>query len=210
MLVQLLTGAGQKVVLAETTPAAFIDGVTKMRPDVAMVDLHLPNGSGFDVLEALHGAGCPSAVLVLTALEDDDVISSCFKYGAAGFLPKRIMNCDSVLRAVLAVARGERVAPVDLYDRALTPQAAAPSFAGDAVSLTPRELEVLDRVAHGDDNLKIAAILDITERTVRAHVSALYRKLAAENRGQLVLRGLQIRRSRLMDGVSMPSAAGGQ
>jgi DNA-binding NarL/FixJ family response regulator len=131
-------------------------------------------------------------MLVVSALEEPDLVDRCLSAGAAGFLTKRTADHDAVLGAILAVARGERVLPVDSYAQLLAHRPPAQEFR-NPMGLTAREMEVLTLVAEGDDNLKISAMLGITERTVRAHVSALYRKVAVENRAQLALRGLQLR-----------------
>jgi two-component system, NarL family, nitrate/nitrite response regulator NarL len=91
-----------------------------------------------------------------------------------------------VVTAVKALARGERLLPAELNPFTQPPQ--LPSSRGPSLGiLSDREREVLAYVAGGVDNLKIAAMLGISERTVKAHVSSLYRKLGSENRTQLAL-----------------------
>jgi DNA-binding NarL/FixJ family response regulator len=111
--------------------------------------------------------------------------------GAAGYLHKLSANGDGVLAAVRAVATGSRFFPAAVAgDHLLEP---APARSGGPLSrLTAREREVLTFVAGGADNLKIASFLQITERTVKAHVSSLYRKLGSENRTQLALLARQL------------------
>ncbi len=110
------------------------------------------------------------------------MVRASFAAGARGFVPKGVGTLEGFKEAIRAVARGSEVFPFEMARH-------EPRFSGDALkNLTPREREVLSLVAAGADNLMFAAVLGITERTVKAHVSALYDKLQlAENRAQLAL-----------------------
>jgi DNA-binding NarL/FixJ family response regulator len=96
------------------------------------------------------------------------------------------VSCATVVEAVTRVARGERLVPPELFPG---PASRAPESAVNGVlgRLTPREREVLGFIASGADNLKIAACLSITERTVKAHITSIYRKLDVENRTQMAM-----------------------
>jgi DNA-binding NarL/FixJ family response regulator len=98
----------------------------------------------------------------------------------------------SVVSAVQGLVRGERLFPVQLLRNDLEAQPVKTQQSSVLHSLTQREREVLTYVAGGADNLKIAAHLQIAERTVKSHVTQLYRKLGAENRTQLALRACHL------------------
>jgi two-component system, NarL family, nitrate/nitrite response regulator NarL len=125
-------------------------------------------------------------VLVLSDGLHSEFAEQCYAEGAVLVLNKETLGIDELISAIHAVTQGERLAPLELGLKAAA-GAPLPMRALALSALTPREEEILRYVAVGADNLKIAALLDITERTVRAHVSSLYRKLGSENRTQLAL-----------------------
>lgn len=101
---------------------------------------------------------------------------------------KSEVSTRAILEGVAAAARGERRVPLQaLTNGGLAASRPVQTAARQLVQLTPRERQVLSCIAAGHDNLKIGALLGIAERTVKAHVAALYRKLGAENRVQLAL-----------------------
>ncbi len=123
---------------------------------------------------------------MVSGATEPELADTCAALGVAGFLEKGSAGPQALVDAVRAVAAGQKVFPARTL--AIGPRAESSSPAAAALrGLTTREREVLTYIAAGFDNLKIAAQLDITERTVRAHVSSLYRKLGQENRTQMAL-----------------------
>jgi DNA-binding NarL/FixJ family response regulator len=158
---------------------------------VALVDLRLERAdesvdSGFRAVELLHDFHPGVRSLVLSANRETDVAERCFRAGASGYLCKMNVSCATVVEAVTRVARGERLLPPELFASPLA-QGAEAAGGGVLGRLTPREREVLGFIASGADNLKIAACLNITERTVKAHITSIYRKLDVENRTQMAM-----------------------
>jgi two-component system nitrate/nitrite response regulator NarL len=190
-LATTLESAGVEVVGQFSDGRTFLDGVARLAPDVALVDLVLehPGSSmamdGLSVLKALR-ASCPRVrAVVLSGMHTRPVVDEVYRAGAAAFLHKQDASRQRVVATVQAAARGER-----LPEGSLVPGVEAgggPELDELRAQLTLRERQVLGHIATGADNLKIAALLDITERTVRAHVSSLYRKLQCDNRAELAL-----------------------
>jgi len=187
----LLEGAGMEVVVRCSTVEEFLARTQQRPPDVALVDLRLETGteqvdSGFRAVEMLHDFHPGVRSLVLSANRETDVAERCFRAGASGYLCKMNVSCATVVEAVTRVARGERLLPPELFASPLA-QGAEGAGGGVLGRLTPREREVLGFIASGADNLKIAACLNITERTVKAHITSIYRKLDVENRTQMAM-----------------------
>ncbi|HUP62566.1 MAG TPA: response regulator transcription factor [Thermoanaerobaculia bacterium] len=140
--------------------------------DVVLLDLELPGMSGVDAIPKIA-----ARVLVLTAYANDEQIDAVLRAGARGYLLKGA-SVDEIERALRAVAAG------DTY---LDPRVASRVLAlSREPRLSAREREVLKLVASGRSNKEIAAALQIAERTVKFHVTAIFNKLGAENRAQAV------------------------
>lgn len=191
-----LRRGGYAVVLDEAEAKPFLAALPVAQPAVALVDLTLETRAGitedgFDVLREVRAAHPDVRTLVLSGNGAPEVVERCLDEGAAGYLHKLSANGEDVLAAVRAVANGARFFPVaGAGDRLLAPSTGR--SLGPLSRLTAREREVLGFVAGGADNLKIASFLQITERTVKAHVSSLYRKLGSENRTTLALLARQL------------------
>ncbi|WP_375756197.1 response regulator transcription factor [Corallococcus exercitus] len=192
-LVALLEGAGMKVVSRCAESSSFLSQVRGAAPHVALVDLRLEHvgrteaEDGLAVLKHLHDFHPHIRSLVLSGIQAPSTVESCFQAGAAGYLCKLNVSCDELIQAVRRVAQGERLLPVEMLNPNALQLNELSSTAPALSRLTLREREVLGYVAAGADNLKIAAHLGITERTVKAHLTSIYRKLGPENRAQLAV-----------------------
>lgn len=192
-LVAVLEGAGMDVVAGFAEPTPFFARVRETLPHVALVDLSLEQlgwdavASGMSALQCLHDFFPAVKPLVLSGHREAEVVEQCLQAGAAGYLWKQNVGCAEVVEAVERVMRGERLLPAGLAWP--QPEAAPQSELG---RLTPREREVLGYIAAGADNLRIAACLGITERTVKAHITAIYKKVGSESRTQLAVLGCQL------------------
>jgi two-component system, NarL family, nitrate/nitrite response regulator NarL len=185
---ELLAREGVQVVASCATPAEFLLALECEEVDVALLDLnlqHVPD-AGLTVARELHER-CPGmAVVVVTGSYDADLLQRCLQVGVSGFIDKGCAGAGVMLEAVQAAARGERLLPAgDVRD--YVPAAGDGQSVNLLDRLTRREVEVLRYLSAGADNLKIAAHLGITERTVRAHVSSLYAKLGCENRAEMAV-----------------------
>jgi len=193
-MAELLTTAGLKIVLSAGDPSTFLTRIHQNPPDVAVIDLTLESEDGLTVtdgvtvLRELRQWHPDIRALVLSGNRDPQVIERCYVEGAAGYLYKLSADPESLIAAIRAVARGERLVPLQLAHTA----GGRVEANSNLLHLTSREREVLGYIAGGADNLKIATFLKISERTVKAHVSSLYRKLGPENRAQLALLARQM------------------
>lgn len=156
----------------------------ELRPDVVLLDNHLPGVRGIDAVPALREASPASRILMLTVSEDEANLADALRNGASGYLLKTAE--DGELReAIVRCARGESVlSPAmtgKLVDAFRAPARAEPQ--GLAV-LSPRERDVLRELARGDSNKEIARTLDIAETTVKIHVQGILRKLGLASRVQ--------------------------
>jgi DNA-binding NarL/FixJ family response regulator len=157
-----------------------------------------PAISGLEVLGRLQSLSVPVRCIVLTASRESDQVDSAYLRGVYAYLYKLDASGEQLATVVRAVHRGERLGHPRSLELAWQAPPAAPGPVVSAIgALTPREREVLAWIGTGADNLKISAQLGISERTVSAHVSSIYRKLGRENRTELALlardAGLRIR-----------------
>ncbi len=171
--------------------SAFLQDVSEARPNVALVDVALANrDDGLAVAQAIKDHDPTVAILFLAQSSAPDMVTRAFQAGATGFLTKDSASARMLTESIRAVARGEPVLPTSLAGSVIEslrtgkPLNGAGSGLG---ALSPREREVLTLVAEGADNLKIAAMLGVSERTVKAHVTAILRKLNVENRTHAAL-----------------------
>lgn len=191
-LTGVLEASGFQITCRTGDPEEFLASIADHPPQVAIIDLTLESDDGS---EALDGISVLAEIreyhpdvrtLVLSATRAVEIVERCYREGACGYLYKLSASVDSVRAAVLAVAEGKRLFPFQVLENNLK-VGPTPSSPNRLANLTAREREVLSHVAGGADNLKIATLLKITERTVKAHVSSLYRKLGPENRVELAL-----------------------
>jgi len=144
-----------------------------LRPDIVLLDLKLPGMDGIAVLEPLRATGM--RVLVLTSATEPAMAARAVRAGAAGVLYKDI-DPDALVRAIRSVRDGNVL---------LAPEALGSLVRDSRVdALTPREREVLARIAEGRSNREIARLLRVSEKTVKAHVSSVLAKLGVQDRTQ--------------------------
>ena len=144
-----------------------------LRPDIVLLDLKLPGMDGVAVLRPLRAAGL--RVLVLTSATEPSAAAAAVRAGAAGVVYKDI-DPAALIRAIRAVHDGNVL---------LAPEAIGSLVRGSrADTLTAREREVLDGIADGKSNREIARLLRVSEKTVKAHVSAVLAKLGVQDRTQ--------------------------
>ena len=161
----------------------------ELAPDVVLMDLGLPDGSGIDATRAILAAAPSVRVLVMTMASDDEAVVAAMRAGARGYVVKGSGRAD-LLRSVRAVADGQAVFGPDVADRLTAYFSSLASVPGrDAFpQLTEREREVLELMARGLDNRRIARELFLSDKTVRNHVSNVLAKLDAEDRGEAISR----------------------
>ncbi|MET9326204.1 response regulator transcription factor [Tsukamurella sp. NPDC003166] len=195
-LADLLATDGTHTVVGEaSTVREALARIPAVRPDVAVVDVRLPDGSGIDLIRTVrdHLPGLPC--LVLTSYSDDDALLDAITAGAQGYVLKQIRGTELV-SAIRTVASGG-----SLLDSASTARvlqrirrAGEPSSAIPA-GLTGQEEAVLALLAEGLTNRQIGERMFLAEKTIRNHVTGILAKLGVENRVQAALRAAQWRDS---------------
>jgi DNA-binding NarL/FixJ family response regulator len=165
---------------------AVVEAV-RHRPDVAIMDLQMPQLSGIEATRLLRTRAPDTAVLVLTMLEDADSVFAAMRAGARGYLLKGA-GLQEISAAVTAVARGEAIFGAAVAGRVLDFFSAPSRPVEPFPDLTAREREILEQLADGDDNAAIARRLSLTTKTVRNHVSNIFAKLQVADRTQAALR----------------------
>lgn len=161
--------------------AEAVAEAARLRPDVVLMDLEMPDLDGIEAIKRLRAADPSVQVVVLTAFDTDERIVGSLQAGAQGYLLKGAPRAE-IFAAIRTVSAGGALIPPVVASKLLRQVRAAES--PDA--LTARETEVLSLVAAGLANKEIAARLSISERTVKFHVSAVLSKLGARNRTQAV------------------------
>ena len=156
-------------------------------PDIVLLDLHLPGASGFSALVHVRAQYPAIPIVVVSAHEETSVIQRSLAHGAVAYIPKSAppAHIGEALHAVLA---GDSWAPPNLPLSLNDPRARDEAdFAERIKTLTPQQFRVLMMVAEGLLNKQIAYTLDVSEATIKAHVTAIFRKLGVQNRTQAVL-----------------------
>ena len=159
-----------------------------LRPDLVLLDNHLPGVRGVDALVGLREASPGTRFMMLTVSEDEADLAAALQRGAQGYVLKSI-EAEDLLEAIERCARGEPVVSPELTGKLVTAlrASAAPSAkaAADPIeALSPRERETLRHIALGSSNKEIARALEIAETTVKIHVQHILRKLDLSSRVQ--------------------------
>lgn len=197
-LSRYLCGEAHLCPVVEGEARPFLERLKQEPVDLVLLDPVLdPRTTDFEqgisVLRELRALFPSLRTVVMTATPDASALERCYQEGAFGFLFKPTSPPETMLEAIAAAARGERRFPMELmehFNRLVGQEPAAP--AKELAALTTREREVLGYIAAGYDNLKIGAVMEISERTVKSHVAAIYRKMRVENRVQLALRAREL------------------
>ena len=166
--------------------------VAALRPDVVLMDLHMPVLDGTAATRRLRVEHPGTRVLALTTFDDDEDVFAALRAGAVGYLLKDVTS-DRLVEALLAAARGESVLQPSVAARVVArfaqlPDDGPPRPQPLVVPLSDRELEVLRLLADGASNREIAAALFLAEGTVKNHVTNVLAKLGARDRTQAALR----------------------
>lgn len=162
----------------------------KLRPDVILLDLHMPGTGGLAAIPLLLEELPQARIIMLTVSEDADDLLDALHAGACGYLLKNI-DTDFLLDSIRRAASGESVMSPQMAARVADairkPKNMNSSAASDAVEFSPREREVLLWLARGASNKEIARALDMAESTVKIHVQGILRKLNLSSRVQAAI-----------------------
>jgi two-component system response regulator DevR len=180
----LLESEGDIEVVGESGLAAeAISRIPAVRPDVAILDGRLPDGSGIDVCREIRSVDPSINALILTSYDDDEALFAAILAGASGYVLKQIAGND-LLDTVRRVAAGQSMIDPVLTARVLDRIRNGAPGAAELADLTEREREILSLIAEGLTNRQIGERLFLAEKTVKNYVSSLLAKLGLESRTQ--------------------------
>jgi len=185
--VRVELGDAVEVVGEAGSVAEAIAGITRLRPDVVLLDVHMPDGGGVAVLTAVAAALPDTRFLALSVSDAAEDVIEVIRAGARGYVTKTISSAE-LAQAIERVADGDVVFSPRLAGfvlDAFRDAPVAPSVDPQLDQLTPRELEVMRLLARGYAYKEIAAELFISIKTVETHASNVLRKLQLSNRHQL-------------------------
>jgi len=157
---------------------------TGIEVDLLLLDLHIPQAHGFTGLVQVSEHFPEGPVMIVSGNDNPNVIHKAVALGASGFLPKSASNED-IASAIDAVMQGQIWLPADLPP--VTVELGEDQTAQRIAALTPQQLRVLTMIGEGLYNKQIASELSVTDATVRAHVTEIFRKLGVTNRTQAVI-----------------------
>jgi DNA-binding NarL/FixJ family response regulator len=169
-----------------------VDSVRRLKPDVVLMDIRMPEMDGIEATRLIAGNGGDGAprVLMLTTFDLDEYVYDALRAGASGFLLKDV-PAQQLVDGIRVIAQGEALlAPsvtkrlIQEFSRTSATQRSAPASLDE---LTPRELEVFKLIARGMSNAEIAAELVVSETTVKTHVARVLMKLGVRDRVQAVV-----------------------
>jgi two-component system response regulator DevR len=157
--------------------------IPALRPDVAVLDGRLPDGSGIDVCRDIRSADPNIAALILTSYDDDEALFSAIMAGAAGYVLKQVRGND-LIETVRRVAAGQSMLDPAVTQQVLDRLRNGPEEDPALAPLTAQERRILELIGEGMTNRQIAEAMFLAEKTVKNYVSALLSKLGLERRTQ--------------------------
>jgi two-component system, NarL family, response regulator DevR len=180
----LLEAEDDLVVVGESDSASEAERIIPvLRPDVAVLDARLPDGSGIDVCRTIRSKDPSIQALILTSYDDEQALFAAIMAGAAGYVLKQVRSHDLV-EAIRTVARGQSLIDPAVTANMLDGPQSEPEKPDELASLTDREKDILALIAEGLTNRQIGQRLFIAEKTVKNYVSSLLGKLGLERRTQ--------------------------
>jgi|SRR5579875_54811 len=170
-----------EVVGEAATAAEALERIDAARPDVAVLDVRLPDGDGIDVCREIRSRHPETACLILTSFAEDEALAEAVMAGAAGYVLKQIQG-NELVASIRAVANGHSLIDAATTRRVLDGLRRAQAERQDVERLTARERQILDLIAEGKTNRQIGAELYLAEKTVKNYVSNLLAKLGMGRR----------------------------
>ena len=178
-----------EVVGEAATGKEVLERATEARPDVILMDIQMPDLNGIEATRRILEVNPEVGVVVLTMFEDDDSVFSAMRAGARGYVLKGAPPSE-ILKVLRAVAGGEAHFGPEIARRLMSffsvPEAASPEESFP--ELTSREREILDLIARGHTNTKIAARLFVSPKTVGNHISHIFTKMQVADRAHAIIR----------------------
>ncbi|WP_369602953.1 response regulator transcription factor [Hahella sp. SMD15-11] len=185
---QAVSQAVPQAQVTEVDSIATLQSAVEQHPDADLVllDLNMPGAHGFSGLVFLRGQYPGLPVVIVSGSEELPVVRKAIDYGASGFIPKSA-PLEQISEAIQAVLEGEVWLAPGVEERIAGLQGEESEFSRRLATLTPQQFRVLGMLTEGMLNKQIAYELDVSEATVKAHITALFRKLGVRNRTQAVI-----------------------
>jgi DNA-binding NarL/FixJ family response regulator len=177
--------SGMEVIGEASTVREAVNQSLQLAPDVVVLDVRLPGGSGLEACQQIKADRPETKVIMLTSFPDDEVLFDAISYGADGYVLKEI-GSDELIRALERIGRGESLLDPTLVGRIFAKvrevrrQERAHAFA----NLTEQEMQILALLTEGQTNREIGTALHLSEKTVRNYVSEILSKLDLSSRAQ--------------------------
>ena len=181
----LLAGRSDLEVVAEAgTSADAVEAAARARPDIVIMDVRLPDGSGVEACRAIREILPATRVIMLTSYPDDEALYASIVAGASGYLLKQT-RAAALIEAIDAVSKGRALLDPSITARVLERVRRGSSDEDPAIaSLTDQERKVLEQLATGKTNREIGVVLFLSEKTVKNYVSRILEKLGLHRRAE--------------------------
>ena len=173
--------------------ASAVETCARLRPEVVLLDIRLPDGTGFDACRQILAKLPDTRVLVLTSVADETLVDEAIRAGAHGYLLKEI-DGRGLLQAIFDVAEGKSILDPAVTARVIQLVKGGSSATRDALAvLSPQERKVLALIAEGQTNKEVASGLGLAEKTVKNYVSSVLAKLGMQRRTQVAVLATELR-----------------
>ncbi|MEK3702731.1 response regulator transcription factor [Paenibacillus sp. FSL R7-0198] len=183
----LETNQRYEVVAEASNGAEAVRRVDTYKPDIILLDLNMPEMGGLDTMTALRAKGMDIPIIILTTYNEDEMMIRGLALGAKGYLLKDTGR-EMIFRSIDAAMRGETLLLPEISEKVFAHKASgkAKESPSSKISLTNKELIVLQAIARGSRSKEIGFDMGISERTVKTHLTSIYNKLGVDSRPQAV------------------------
>ncbi|MCP3032054.1 response regulator transcription factor [Halobacillus sp. A1] len=179
-----------EVIAEASRPIEVKEKLTEIQPDIIILDIHLHGESGIELTSYITQYHSTSKVLILTVADDEQYLQNALDAGASGYLLKETTS-EELIYGIMNVYKGDCVLPPSMTKDLLIHYRSRKHSLSPETTLTQREQEVLRELSKGLTNKEIARILFISDKTVKIHISNIYKKLKVKSRSQAIIYAVQ-------------------
>lgn len=166
------------------TVAAGVAAAVAQRPDLVLLDIRLPDGTGFDACRQILARAPETRVLILTSVAEETMVDDAIRAGAHGYLLKEV-NARALIQAIRDVVGGKSILDPAITERVLSLiRSNVPDTRNALQLLSPQEHRVVELIAEGRTNKEVAAAMGLAEKTVKNYLSTVFEKLHVSRRSQ--------------------------
>lgn len=184
----LETGEQFQVIAEAENGKQAVEMLEEQLPDIILMDLNMPVMGGLEAMQILKDRKCEVPVIILTTYNEDELMIKGLALGAKGYLLKDTSR-ESLFRSIESAVRGETLLSSDMLEKVIQakmPPKSESTTVSSKLTLTDKELMILQFVSKGYKSKEIAAAMDVSERTIKAHLTSIYNKLGVDSRSQAV------------------------